>query len=138
MRLNHLFAIIQGCLLSESECDTNSCSNLNDENTSLRNDAFQETLVPDDMTHPGLERNISNILVPDILTGDKTVRELEGLGHLRLDTCCFADPRSNCDDRTFYQPDHLSKPNCITNQGNNLLFYRIVTFLGSILICNWK
>ena len=131
LTLSYRFVILQGCLLSESECDANSCSNLNDENTPLRNDAFQETLVSDELTHPGLERNISDILVPDILTGGKTVRDLEVIGHLRLDTCCFADPRSNCDDRTFYQPNHLPKPNCITNLGNNLFFYRIVTFFVS-------
>ena len=129
MTQKYLFVIFQGCMLSEQDCGTNTCSNFNDENTPLRNDAFQETIASDDKAHPNLERNISNILVPDILKNDKSVQELEDLGHLRLDICCYADPRSNCDDRSFYQPDHLIKPNCITNQGDSLFLCISIPFI---------
>ena len=51
----------------------------------------------------------------------KSIHELEVLGRLRLDICCFDDPRSNCNGISSHQPNRLSIPNCIRTQGNDLL-----------------
>ena len=117
---------MQGCLLSKDECDGKSCNTLTlgKNSTPISNDAFQETIVSNSEHHPTSERNISTSLGRDIDAFDvKSIHELEVLGRLRLDICCYNDPRSNCNGISSHQPNRLSIPNCISTQGKDVLSF---------------
>ena len=112
---NRLIEILQGCLLPKKECDAKTCTTLTlgKNSTPISNDAFQATIVPNSEHHPTSERNISASLGRDIDAYDfKSIHELEVLGRVRLDICCYSDPRSNCNGLSNDQPNHLSTPNC--------------------------
>ena len=126
---------MQGCLLSKDECDGKTCNKLTlgKNSTPISNDAFQETIVSNS-EHPTSERNISTSLDRDSDAFDfKSIHELEVLSRLRLDICCYNDPRSNCDGISSHQPNHLSIPNCISTQGKDLLSFSM--FLYNNCLC---
>ena len=122
---------MQGCLLSKDECNGKSCNTLTlgKNSTPISNDAFQETIVSNSEHHPTSERNISTSLGRDIDAFDfKSIHELEVHGRLRLDICCYNDPRSNCNGISSHQPNRLSIPNCISTQGKDVLSFSMFRY----------
>lgn len=120
-------------MLSKEECDGKTCNTLTigKNSTPISNDAFQETIVSNSEHHPTSERNISISLGREIEAFVfKSIHELEVLGRVRLDICCYSDPRSNCNGLSSDQPNHLSTPNCIIHQGIEQSSY--FTFLYKI------
>ena len=123
---NELIENLQGCLLSKEECDGKTCTTLTigKNSTPISNDAFQETIVSNSEHHPTSERNISISLGREIDAFDfKSIHELEVLGRVRLDICCYNDPSRNCNGISSHQPNQLSTPNCISTQGKHLLSF---------------
>ena len=122
---------MQGCLLSKDECNGKSCNTLTlgKNSTPISNDAFQETIVSNSEHYPTSERNISTSLGRDIDAFDfKSIHELEVHGRLRLDICCYNDPRSNCNGISSHQPNRLSIPNCISTQGKDVLSFSMFRY----------
>ena len=106
--------ILQGCLIPEKECDKNTCENKDEITKTLISDAFQDTIKSDSKSQPNQERNISTKLGLDHFTiNRKSVHELEVLGLLKLDICYYSNIKDNCNGSS----SHLTKPNCIINQG---------------------
>ena len=110
--------IFKGCLISEKECDKNSCKNKAENTKKLISDAFQKKIKSDNKNQLDLERTISTKLGLDHHTNNqKGVHELEVLGLLKLDICYYSNIKENCNSSS----SHPTKPNCVINQGEILL-----------------